>query len=1223
MVKQVKKRKWAFALCGALLFHLAVTARGPVPVTLVKEGVPVMKILVDKAILPLDQADEPGIGLTSSKHLFREDVSGAGERRLAVRKLAQFIKQMSGAQLQVEAATRGASGIYVGLAEDFPWLNQDVQDLGSEGFMIKSDKNNLFLLAKGSLGVRAAAISFLMDQGCRWFFPGKTWEVIPVKRTIEGAYDIRSKPSFDLGRTFWYGFGTYPELKKQYDEWFYYNRMGGPMPIRGGHSLYGIDIDSALKYHPEWIAMVNGKRQPPGHLAHVKFCYSNPEVIQQIINHTLAEAAAGATSINLSPSDGLGFCECERCMAVAMGGKVEELHGTLFTTRPDGVYINIHSENYFKAVNETARALRKKYPGVLLGSYGYSAYSHPPSFDLEPNVFLLTTTHFRRTPLTLEEQLDMWGRRAKMLGIRGYWSVAFWDWDKPEMGKFNPEDIQKDLLLYQKMNANGFNTEASNNWGPRGLSYYVGANLLWDVKADYKKLVKDFYEKAFGPAAAAMERYYVRYYGPSVAITIAGKQTTGDEVPADLGEFSTMDKRRVIAKEKLIAAIKDLDEAVKLVAEQKEYRNRINDLRMYAYYLVLGLKYQEAVAAKDSVAIVEAIKNETAFTGRIANTNMVHSFAWTGKAFATYYKPYLDLLKHIPGSQNANEGWRKAGIPPDHEELEQLWNAAKQYLGIASPPTTVGLRKGSPNAYPFVFKNVAFEAGVLPEASNIRGHGAGWGDVNGDGWPDLYVGTFNDSASKPNMLFLNKQGKFALSEQQALRISARTTGVAFADLDNDGDLDLYVGSMPELKNNFVGNSMFENDGKGNFRNISEGNAACPKAFGGRSVTVLDYDGDGLLDLLSGEDAITGYNGSETKSSRLFRNKGGLQFEDVSEAAGISQGTPGYGVVAADINNDGWPDFFLASADGGNKLFINNRNGVFREASGASEIFAWPGSGGDKMVCGVSISDVNRDGLPDIMLGPHFIMPAKNPQPVRLFLNQGNDAEGNPKFREVTEEAGLKPISMKCPHVEFQDFDNDGWPDISTSIVRFSNGEAYPVIFKHTGLKNGIPVYRDFEINDFPTEGDKKVDKSADFWDKMIKEEKIMYMAPGPTGDYNNDGKMDIFLPNWWLVKSALLLRNETPGGNWLQVQVADARGVNRMGVGARVNIYAKGKLGNKRRLLGSQDIGVGYGYASGHQAMAHFGLGKLKKVDVEVILPHGKGIFSKRRIAVNQRIAMP
>jgi hypothetical protein len=525
-------------------------------------------------------------------------------------------------------------------------------------------------------------------------------------------------------------------------------------------------------------------------------------------------------------------------------------------------------------------------------------------------------------------------------------------------------------------------------------------------------------------------------------------------------------------------------------------------------------------------------------------------------------------------------------------------------------------------AYPFVFTDAGDRAGLFPHVANIWGHGAAWGDLDGDGWLDLYVATFHMPGSKPNLFFRNKKGKFELDKQKALGISTRGTGVVFADLDNDGDLDLYVGSMPSPKEKLTGCALFRNDGKGNFTDVSKECGACPQDFGGRSVTVLDYDGDGLLDLLVAEDPIPGYNGSKTSRSRLFRNKGGLKFEDVSKAVGLPDHLPGLGVAVADVNNDGWPDIFIASGKV-NVLFLNDGKGHFREMPGSRKLFAWKGAGeqgGDNMVCGVCFCDVNRDGLLDIVLGQHYATPWREAVPNRLYLNRGIK-NGVPTFEDVTEKAGIVALGLKSPHVEFQDFDNDGWPDLYVSTVKFKNGKPYPVIFRHQGvIKDGIPRFRDdaWAVNDFPTAADRAIVSSTRMFEKIKKEKKVIYMAPGPSGDYDNDGRLDLFLPNWWPEGRSLLLHNETPGGNWLRVQVEGTKGVNRMGIGSRVNIYAAGKLGQAAGLLGCREIATGYGYASGQPAYAHFGLGKEKTVDVEVILPHGKGKLTRRGVKANQ-----
>ena len=534
------------------------------------------------------------------------------------------------------------------------------------------------------------------------------------------------------------------------------------------------------------------------------------------------------------------------------------------------------------------------------------------------------------------------------------------------------------------------------------------------------------------------------------------------------------------------------------------------------------------------------------------------------------------------------------------------------------------------------FRDVTQESGLGSYIKGIQGHGAAWGDVDADGRPELYIGTFHYADTPPNLLLRNRNGQFVVDENSALRISTRATGVLFADFDNDGDLDLYVASMPGPKGSrlaervghpIAGCSLFQNSGEGNFENISQNNGACPLAFGGRSACVLDYNGDGLLDLLVGEDPLKGYNGSPTHSSRLFRNDGDLQFTDVSAEAGLPPGTAGLGVASADLNHDGWPDIFLASTLA-NVLLINDGRGRFHEPPALRKQFAWPQAKGDNMVCGVAIGDVNNDRLPDIVIGQHFDSPWKSPVANRLYLNRGLDANKHPQFEDVTEAAGLKPLPLKAPHVEIQDFDNDGRPDIYTSLVKFADQKPHPLIFRNVGNSDGVPRFEESALasNDFPTESDRNTKGSGRFFEKMIAEKKIIYTAPGPSGDYDRDGRLDLFLASWWPEASSMLLRNETDGGNWLDVGVTGPIGVNRMGIGSRIDLYESGQVGDEESLIGSRQIQVGFGYASGQEAFAHFGLGSREQCDVLVTYPSrdagSKPLKTRmlRNVAANQRL---
>jgi hypothetical protein len=543
--------------------------------------------------------------------------------------------------------------------------------------------------------VTHAVATLLHSLGCRWFFPGKTWEVVPRQQTVSGSWDERQTPSFALQRKIWYGFGASPQCASDLRNWERHNRMGGPISISIGHTWHGLNPARDFASHPDWFAEVGGQRKPS------KPCYSHPDVVRRATEYALEQAARGVRMISMTPPDGLGFCECEKCMAVCRGGKPYKELGTTFARRPDGVLINVTSETLFAFINKVAAAVAAKYPQTLVGCYAYSAYSHPPSFKLHPNVFLQTTTAFRRTPLSLAAQLETFQKLGIQSGVRGYFSVYQWDWDYPVVAKGDLAltRLADDLRFYQRNNVQSVNGESSCNWGPRGLGYYVASRLLWDVRTDPHAVIGDFYDKAFGPAALPMERYYVRWLGSAAAVRTAAASakpaptatTGGAKVLDELGQVQAGAPAN-FSRESLRAAYADLDEAARLTKDLPEFRARVDQLRLYAHYLWLRVQLDEAARSKDRDRVREAVKAETVFGARLMNTGLIHSRPLLGKEFYRRflaYAPYLEGIAEWPASTRAavsqagGRGFRQARTDiPDAAELERLWHEDCKALAV-------------------------------------------------------------------------------------------------------------------------------------------------------------------------------------------------------------------------------------------------------------------------------------------------------------------------------------------------------------------------------------------------------------------------------------------------------------------------------------------------------------------------------------------------------------
>ncbi len=488
------------------------------------------------------------------------------------------------------------------------------------------------------------------------------------------------------------------------------------------------------------------------------------------------------------------------------------------------------------------------------------------------------------------------------------------------------------------------------------------------------------------------------------------------------------------------------------------------------------------------------------------------------------------------------------------------------------------------------FSDVTAASGLIEPLTGMFAHAAAWGDINGDLLPDLVVGTFADRPTEryqhrgaiqpaPDRLLVQSDGAFATLEDFP-QSYGRSSGAAFVDLDNDGDLDLVLAHNVKSGQGLATTTVYENV-DGSFRSVDSGIAA---DLGGRSIGVLDYDSDGLLDLFIAEDRYRGGH------SRLYRNAGQLQFIDVTAAAGLPDALAGLGVATADVDGDNDVDIFIA---GDNRLFLDVGDG-FEEA--APGVFRWPPIGNEDDPAGAAFGDVDRDGRMDLVIGQHFNSTVDDgvPAPVRLFLNR-TEPRGVIAFDEITDVAGLVPLPTKAPHVEIVDLDNDGWPDIVTSAS--STAGTRPAVFRGLGIEEGLPRFA-------PPEGL----GDAQYW------------VAAPAADVDLDGRLDLLLVEFEPSLPSYLLRNETASGNWLEVSIgAEAGG----GIGAQVFVHASaGSSSAPNTLIGAAGITASRGYSAGVQAIAHIGLGEVDIVDVVVRLPSGREL-SMDNVVANRHIRLP
>ena len=497
-----------------------------------------------------------------------------------------------------------------------------------------------------------------------------------------------------------------------------------------------------------------------------------------------------------------------------------------------------------------------------------------------------------------------------------------------------------------------------------------------------------------------------------------------------------------------------------------------------------------------------------------------------------------------------------------------------------------------------------YDNGTTPKQLMVEstGAGCGWLDYDRDGWIDLYFcqGGAPDAAdpsSRPmDELYRNFEGLEFVSVSRSLGVAEHEygQGVAAGDFNNDGFADLYVTNVGQ-------NHCYVNQGDGTFRDATE--VAGMTWIGWSSSSAWgDLDRDGDLDLYvcrygeydpyrplpcltkKGVHGICHPMHIDHTPDECYENLGDGSFRPVAQEWGLfGLGNQALGVVIADLTEDGWPDVYVANDTTPNFLFVNQRDGTFKDAAMIMGC-AVSMTGAPQASMGVGFGDYDQNGHLDLCL-THFTGEWNT-----LYSNLGLQG-----FHDVSPITGLRELTM--PKLGFGTVMHDFNSDRRMELF-FANGHVDPLNSDGDGYEMS-PQLLFFD-------GQRWTDQSAEAGNYFAGK----YVGRGvAAGDFDRDGDTDLAVVHQ--NSPAAILRNDSDSGHWLRLAFSCSRS-NRDGVGTRV-IVRQGL----KSLVG--ELAGGTSYASAHELALHFGLGDNREAcQLEVRWPSG-AVQTIPNVAVDQR----
>ena len=495
-----------------------------------------------------------------------------------------------------------------------------------------------------------------------------------------------------------------------------------------------------------------------------------------------------------------------------------------------------------------------------------------------------------------------------------------------------------------------------------------------------------------------------------------------------------------------------------------------------------------------------------------------------------------------------------------------------------------------------------FEVGAI-------GTGVAVGDYDGDGRPDIFI----VSKTESSRLFRNLGGwKFqdvteaAGVGDQGAAASIWKQGAAFADVNNDGRLDLYVCRFA------APNRLYINQGNGTF---SEEAAARGLAVTDASVigSFCDYDRDGWLDVFVQTNMLDAAAHPNGQRSHLFRNRGNGTFVNVTATAGIRGEAQGHSATWWDYDHDGWPDLYVANDFAGpDVLYRNQRDGTFLDVIDE----AVPHTPLSAM--GSDLGDINNDGLIDFLVADMAATSHQKDQRTMAQMRQlANDppagstiapqyprnavylATGTPRCNEAAWLLGLAATDWTWAP-RFEDLDNDGRLDLFVTngmhreahnadlMARMTTAESTA---QKIQIEKASPVLAEANLA-YRNHGDLAFEDVSAAWG--LNERGVSFGAA--FGDFDDDGDLDLVYSNYQ--KGATVMRNDSATGQRVIFELRGTRS-NRFGVGATVRIETA-------RGVQVRQLTIARGALSSSEPVLHFGLGDETQIKrVTILWPSG------------------